>query len=193
MVRLPRDTALVLIDIQRAIDHPRWGELSPPDYAGRIADLLAGWRAGGHPVVHIRHDSTEPGSTYRPDGPGHGFKPEAMPREGETVIGKSAHSAFIGTGLEAHLEAMGVTTLVVAGVLTQNSVEATVRHGGNLGFRIVVAEDATAASAVVDRQGRLWRAADVHALSLAHLDGEYAAIAPAGELVAAMARWSPRR
>ena len=46
---------------------------------------------------------------------------------GETVIGKRAHSAFVGTALEAALDALGATTLVVCGALTHNSVEASVR------------------------------------------------------------------
>ena len=53
---------------------------------------------------------------------------------GETVIAKRTNSAFIGTDLESRLRAAGVETLIVAGVITNNSVEATVRMAGNLGF-----------------------------------------------------------
>jgi hypothetical protein len=54
---------------------------------------------------------------------------------GETVIPKRTNCAFIGTGLEHHLRGSGVQTLVIAGVSTNNSVEATVRVAGNLGFQ----------------------------------------------------------
>jgi len=175
-MRLPRDAALLVIDVQRAIDDPRWGRRNNLDAERAISALLAAWRAEGLPIVHIRHDSSEPGSPYRPDRPGHEFKPEARPLEGETVIGKSARSAFVGTRLEEALDALGATTLVVCGALAQNSIESTVRHAGDLGYRVFVVADACWAVDVVDLAGHRWPAEDVHALSLALLDGEYAEV-----------------
>jgi nicotinamidase-related amidase len=190
-LRLPKDTVLILIDLQVAIDHPKWGRRSNPEAEEKAGRLLQAWRDCGLKVIHIRHDSTFAASPYRPGQPGHAFKPEVMPIDGEHIIGKSANSAFIGTPLEADLEAGGHTTLVIAGVLTQNSVEATVRHAGNLGFRVILAEDACAACDVIDLNGRLWLAEDVHALSLANLNGEYAEIGDCATIVSAIARWRP--
>ena len=175
-MRLPCDAALIVIDVQKAIDDPRWGPRNNIGAETVIADLLAAWRAEALPIVHIRHDSTERFSPYRPDGPGHPFKLEAQPLPGETVIGKSANSAFVGTRLEEALDSIGATTLVVCGVLTNNSLEATVRHGGNLGYRIFVVADACWAVDKSDLSGRIWPAEDVHALSLANMQGEYAEI-----------------
>jgi len=188
-LRLPRDTVLLLIDLQAAIDDPKWGHRNNPDAEARAGELLTVWRDCGQKTIHIRHDSTYPNSPYRPGQPGHDFKPIVAPLPGETVIGKSANSAFIGTSLEAELEAGGHTTLVIAGVLTQNSVESTVRHAGNLGFRVVVAEDACAATDVIDRLGRVWMADDVHALSLANMQGEYADIGDTAAIASAIRRW----
>ena len=170
---LPPDAALLLIDLQRAIDHPDWGERNNPEAESNVAALLAAWRVAARPVYHVRHDSVEPASHYRPGQPGHNFKPEALPLPGEPVIPKRTNSAFIGTDLEARLRAAGVTTLVVAGVITNNSVEATVRMAGNLGFRTLLVEDATFTFARCDWVGVLRSAAEVHAMSLANLDGEY--------------------
>jgi nicotinamidase-related amidase len=176
-MRLPCDAALILIDLQRAIDDPRWGPRNNPDAEACVAALLAAWRAQGLPIIHIRHDSTERGSPYAPGGPGHAFKPQAAPLAGEPVIGKSANSAFIAPDLERALDAIGATTLVMAGVLTNNSLEASVRHGANLGYRIFVVADACWAVDKRDLSGRNWPAEDVHALSLANMQGEYAQIA----------------
>jgi nicotinamidase-related amidase len=175
-MRLPCDAALIVIDVQKAIDDPRWGPRNNPHAELIIADLISAWRAESLPIVHIRHDSTERASPYRPDAPGHAFKAEAAPRPGEIVIGKSGNSAFVGTPLEEALDAIGATTLVVCGVLTHNSLEATVRHGGNLGYRIFVVADACWAVDVIDLAGRRWAAEDVHQLSLANMQGEYAEI-----------------
>src|SRR5262245_33571591 len=151
-------TALIVIDLQNAIDHPSWGERNNPHAERNIARLLAVWRARSLPVYHIRHDSTEPDSRYRPGQPGNDFKPEAKPLPGEIVIAKQTNSAFIGTDLEVRLRAAGHMRLVVTGVITNNSVEATVRMAGNLGFDVLTVEDAIFTVAKRDWQGR-WRSA----------------------------------
>ena len=183
-MRLPRDATLIVVDLQHAIDDPRFGPRNNPGAESVIASLIAVWRDEGLPMIHVRHDSVEPGSPYAPGSPGHPFKPEAQPREGETVIGKNAHSAFVGTALEETLDALGATTLVLCGVLTHNSLEATARHAGDLGYRVFVVADACWATEV-QVAGRLWPAADVHALSLAHLDGEYAAVVDCAQTLVA--------
>ena len=61
-------------------------------------------------------------------------------------------------------------------MLLENSVDATVRMASNLGFEVTIPEDAVASIDRKDRNGKVWSAEDVHALSLAILDGEYARI-----------------
>lgn len=184
--RLPVTAALVIIDVQQAIDNPCWAEHGPrnnPAAEDTMATLLAAWRQAGRPVFHIRHESTEPDSTYRPGQAGCDFKACVLPAAGETVLAKSAHSAFIGTGLEERLRAGGIDTLVIFGVITNNSVEATVRMAGNLGFAAWLVEDACFTFARPDYRGRLCSADEIHAMSLANLDGEYCRVVTAGELL----------
>jgi nicotinamidase-related amidase len=184
-MRIPRDTVLLLVDLQQAIDDPGWGPRNNPQAEANIAALLALWRRVGFPVIHVRHDSSEPRSPYRPGQPGHAFRPEAQPVEGERVVPKQTNSAFVGTELEAMLTETGCTTLVACGVLTANSLEATVRHAGNLGYRVFVPQDACWAVDKRDLTGRVWAAQDVHDLSLAHLDGEYARVVDTATTLAA--------
>ena len=127
-------------------------------------------------MIHIRHDSREPQSHYRPGQTGNDFKAEAAPLAGETVIAKTTNSAFIGTDLEARLRAGGHTPLVAAGVITNNSVETTVRMAGNLGFSVWLAQDACFTFGRQDWQGIARTAEEVHAMSLANLDGEYCSV-----------------
>lgn len=186
METLPRNAALLIVDLQKAIDDPRWSRVGPrnnPQAEANIAALLAAWRQDGRPIVHIRHDSVESDSTYRPGGPGHAFKAEAMPLPGETVIGKRVNSAFIGTELDEWLRSRGIGTLVVAGVITNNSVEATVRTAGNLGYDVRLVADACFTFARTGRSGRMWTADEVHDLSLANMDGEYATVVETAEVL----------
>jgi nicotinamidase-related amidase len=173
---LDASAALLLIDVQSAIDHPGWGIRNNPGAEQNIAKLLTSWRAGNRPIYHIRHDSPEPQSHYRPGQPGNNFKPEATPAAGEPVIVKSTNSAFVRTDLEARLRAAGYTRLFIAGVITNNSVEATVRMAGNLGFETFLIEDACFTFAKSDWNGILRTAQEVHAMSLANMEGEYCTV-----------------
>ncbi|WP_331983078.1 cysteine hydrolase family protein [Chitinimonas sp.] len=168
--------ALLIVDLQHAIDDPSWGPRNNLGAEVCVARLLAAWRRQGWPIIHIRHDSTEPTSTYRPGQPGNRFKPEAMPLDGETVIAKRTNSAFIDTELQTHLQAKGIDTLVIAGVSTSNSVDATVRMAGNLGYKAYLVEDACFTFARRDWSGLARTAQEVHDMALAILDGEYCTV-----------------
>ncbi len=175
--------ALVVIDVQNAIDDPQWGRRGQPEAEAAIASLLAAWRERRLPVIHVRHDSTDPKSPYRPGTEGNEFKAEVAPQMGEPVIDKRTNNAFIGTDLMDVLDELQVRSLVITGVLLENSVDATVRMAANLGFEVIVAEDAVASIDRKDRRGKHWAAEDVHALALSILDGEYARISTSAAII----------
>ncbi len=183
MIEIAPTAALLLIDLQRAIDHPSWGARNNPNAEARGQALLAAWRASGRRVIHIRHDSLEPHSHYRPGQPLHAFKPGFEPIPGESVVAKSANSAFIGTGLEELLRSSGHRQLVLFGVITNNCIEATARMAGNLGFDTILAEDACFTFGRDDYRGIHRTADEVHAMSLANLEGEYCRIATSEALI----------
>lgn len=188
MVRNFERAALLIVDVQKAIDadyHAAEGPRNNLAAERNISRLIAAWRGAGRPIVHVRHDSTFPTSAYRPGQEGNDFKLEVAPAAGETVIPKRTNSAFIGTGLERHLRESGVETLVVVGVSTNNSVEATVRMAGNLGFQTYVVDDACFTFARRDFRGRSRTADEVHAMSLANLDGEYCTVVDTAMVLAA--------
>ena len=84
--------------------------------------------------------------------------------------------AFCGTGLEARLHEAGLRQVVLVGVATHNSVEATARSAGNLGFETWVIEDACYTFDKADFFGQMHSAQAVHAMSLGNLHGEYATV-----------------
>jgi nicotinamidase-related amidase len=178
---------LLIIDVQQAIDaayHAAVGPRNNPGAEQNIAQLLAHWRHNDWPIIHIRHDSTFATSAYRPGQEGNQFKQEVAPGPGETILAKKTNSAFIGTGLEQHLREHALATLVVVGVSTNNSVEATVRMAGNLGFRTFLVGDACFTFARRDYHGRLRTADEVHSMSLANLDGEYCEVVDTARVLA---------
>src|SRR3984957_16706416 len=68
------------------------------------------------------------------------------PLPGETCVIHKANSAFFATGLEAILDAGGVTDLTVCGLATQFSVEHTVRDAADRGFQVTVLRDCCASA-----------------------------------------------
>lgn len=175
--------ALMIVDVQKAIDDPAAGRRGQPEMEDRVAALLAAWRARRLPVIHVRHDSPDPASPCRPGAEGNDFKDVARPEAGEPVIDKRTSSAFIATDLMDALDELMVRRLVVAGAFLEGAVESTVRMAGNLGFEVTVPEDAVASAECIDRMGRHWSAEEVHALSLALIDGSFARVTTADALL----------
>lgn len=169
-------TALVIIDMQKAMQGPGLPARNNPQAEVNIARLLAAWRVAKQPIVHVRHMSRTPGSRFWPGQAGAEFQDVFVPQSGEHVIEKNVPDAFIQSGLERWLHVRGIRKLVVVGVSTNNSVESTARTGGNLGFDLTVVADACFAYEQKDFGGTLRSAEDVHLMALSNLNGEYARV-----------------
>jgi len=170
------DEALVLIDLQRTMADPSRPARNNPEAEANTARLLAAWRAIGCPVIHVRHLSLEPGSGFRAGQPGAEFQDAFIPGGREHVVDKHVTDAFAGSGLERRLHLRSITRLVVAGVATNYSVEATARSAACLGFGVTVVSDACFTFARADLDGVLRTADEIHLASLSNLHGEYAVI-----------------
>mgnify|MGYP001804758839 CR=1 FL=1 len=80
----------------------------------------------------------------------------------------------ICTTLDAELIRLGASSFVITGVVIHNSMDATIRAGAALGYKILLPPEATTAVPVTDHGGKTWTAAEVYDLFLAILGGEYA-------------------
>ena len=129
--------------------------------AGR---LLAGARARGWPIIHVR-------MAFRPDYAdlarntpifrktaeigavrdghwGSEFFAELAPLDSprEFAFKHNRISAFYGTELEALLRLLDARQLVIGGIATHSVVESTVRDAADRGYEVTVAADACAAA-----------------------------------------------
>ena len=183
---LGQDAALLVVDMQTGFDDPVWGARNNLAAEANVAALLSAWRALSRPVIHVHHDSAEPTSVLRRGEPGNAPKPEALPLAGERVYRKQVNNAFLGTGLEADLRALGVRDLAIVGLTTNHCVSTTARMAANLGFGALVLADATAAFARTHLDGRLRPAEEVHDAALSDLHGEFAEIVDTRTVLAAL-------
>jgi maleamate amidohydrolase len=149
--------ALLVVDLVRAYFTPG-AEL----YLGRrhpcldsAARLLEAAREQAVPVVHTRVSYAPGGADggvffrkvgalrhFVGDGPLGELMSEVAPKADEVVLVKQYASAFFGTSLASTLTALGVDTVVIAGVSTSGCIRATAVDAVQHGFVPLVVRDA---------------------------------------------------
>ncbi|GAB6124741.1 cysteine hydrolase family protein [Humidesulfovibrio idahonensis] len=175
--------ALLLIDIQNDYFPGGRMELVGADKAGQAASrVLARFRTAGLPVVHIRHESVRPGSTFfLPGTEGAAIHPCVAPLPGEAVILKHYPSAFRETALLEHLRGLAATRLTVCGMMTHMCVDTTVRAAFDLGFECQLVADACATRDLAF-DGRAAAAAEVQVSFMAALGSVFAQVVNAADV-----------
>ena len=178
--------ALLVIDMQRGFDDPRWGRRNNPRAEANGLQVLAHWRRTGRPVIMVRHDSTALASPLRPDQPGNAFMPGFEPQPGEGLIAKTVNSAFIGTPLETRLRAAGITAVTLFGLTTDQCVSTTARMAANLGFAVTVVADACACFDQKALDGATVTADLIHLVHLTTLNTEFGRVVDTRSLIESM-------
>ena len=177
------DTALLVIDIQNDYFPGGAMELEGADAAGaKAGQAIRQFREKKLPVIHVRHLSVRPGSTFfLPGTPGVEIHESVKPLAGEPVVEKNFPNSFRNTGLAALLEKQQIKNLVVAGMMTHMCVDASVRQAADLGYKVTLLGDACATRAQ-SYGGEKVPARQVHTAFLAALNGFYAKVVNTHEL-----------
>jgi nicotinamidase-related amidase len=174
---------LLPIDMQRAIDWPGRPRRGNPALDDNGLRLLASWRAKGLPIIHVRHDSVEAESLFRPDHPGNALRPGFEPRAGGALVVKSVSSAFIGTDLDLRLRRLGAKRVVCFGWATDMCVSTTIRTGANMGWEMVMVADACDCMELPDAiGGGMIPAGEIHRVHVATLAAEFCQVVRTGDL-----------
>lgn len=186
-MKLTPNTALIIIDQQQGLDNPKLGPRNNPNAEKVMLQLLKAWRTAQWPIIHVKHRSSEPNSVFWPEQQGFEFKPDFLPQSDELIVEKNIPCALLKTHLEKILDQKNIRKIVLIGASTNNSIEATARNAGSLGFRVFIVEDACFTFAKEDYFGTVRTAAEVHAMSLANLQDEYAEIVTAEQTLMELA------
>ena len=157
--------ALVLVDLQNYGVHPEgyWMSQMPEGVAriapslARTVDALEAARAASIAIVHVGnawrdgHPDINPHAPWMRDAKTAGrstedtwgveFYEPVAPREGEFIVHKRAVSAFSGTELDRLLRVRDVSTIALAGSITNVAVEGTAREASDRGYRVIILED----------------------------------------------------
>lgn len=151
--------ALVVVDFTNAFTDPehRLGSYVGAEIA-QTNKAIACFRARGLPIVFtaIEYDTPEAAASSnwraKVEGVADLYRGSDATRQDQRldrlttdpIVNKLFASAFFGTELEALLRETGTDTVVIAGCSTSGCVRATAVDACQLGFRVVVCEEAVA-------------------------------------------------
>lgn len=153
--------ALLLVDLQQGT----CGDAQPmprPSFDQHFRDHtlpaavrgLAAARRAGLEVIHtvianLTADGRDRSLDYKRCGMGFApgsrsaeVIPELSPAPDELVLAKSSSSPFSSTTLDYLLRNLGIRTLIVMGLLTDQCIDHTVKDAADRGYRVVCLQDA---------------------------------------------------
>lgn len=182
---VPEKSALLIIDMQRFFldpqSHAYLSDASP--ILENVRKLLHVYRASSLPVIFTRHAllrNQDPGAMGRwwcdiiyEDDAMSSIVEELKPLPDEIVIRKARYSAFTNTDLDQILKNLGVTQLVITGVMTHLCCETTARDAFVRDFDVFFVIDGTAT-----------RNEDLHLSSLKTLCDGFAILVKSEEVIA---------
>jgi nicotinamidase-related amidase len=174
-----RTTALVLIDLQKGILGMPLAPRSGADVLAAGEGLARRFRAAGAPVALVRvawapdyADAPRQKVDQAPPRPQGGLPAawseyaDGLAQPGDILIVKRHWGAFHGTELDLQLRRRGVTTIVLGGVATNFGVESTARQAWELGYEVILVEDAATSMS-----------AELHDMAIRHIFPRIARVA----------------
>jgi maleamate amidohydrolase len=185
-----RRPALLIVDMYRAFVDPAYPFSSPSaaETVRAIQTMLGAARTAGCPVffskarrrtIPAERGRWKTSGTQRPvmaDPHAYDIVRELEPLPHESVIVKSAPSAFFGTDLVSYLIYHNVDTVLVTGTVTSGCVRDTALDAFNYNFRVIVPVEA-----VCDR------GATSHKVALFDIHMKYGDVVPMSEVLSYLA------
>jgi nicotinamidase-related amidase len=181
------NTALLIIDIQK--DYFPGGKFplaNPLDAAKKAYMLLQCFREHGGHHIHIQPISLKPDATFFIRGDSGSDIHDAVAHfEGEPIVYKHYPNSFRETNLLEMLRGWGIERVVITGMMTHMCVDATARAASDLGFQVIIAEDACATRDLIYGETTI-PAEHVHKAFLAALKS-YGKVMKSDEVIALLA------
>ncbi|VVE21788.1 hydrolase [Pandoraea anhela] len=183
-----RQTALIVIDPQNWTLGMPLAPWTAQDVVGNVVSLARAIGPVGHVILTRAAFSDGYADALRtpvdlplslPDGgipeAALAFNADVAAVGCDVTITKRQWSAFYGTELDLQLRRRGITTIVLAGVMTNFGVESTARDAWQHNYAVVVAEDACSSLGP-----------DLHAFSMTRVMPRISRVRTTAEIVAAL-------
>jgi len=180
-------TALLLLEMQN--DYFANGRMPLErslETSQKAQAVLNTYREKNFPIIHIQHISTQPDAAYfLPCTKGAEFHANVQPLKNEFIVKKHYPNSFKDTNLASLLNKNQIKHLVICGMMTHLTVDATVRAAYDLGFSCTVLHDACTAKQLEFNHAPI-AMQDVHHAFLAALEPMYASVISSDDVVQGM-------
>lgn len=134
------NTALLIIDIQRALFQVEPRPFEADLVVQRINDLAERARSLAIPVIFVQHEKE--GSPLAFQSEGWQLQKNLITGGGDLFLRKTTPDAFLRTQLEQILNDFGAKHVVICGYASEFCVDTTVRRAAALGYGVTLAADA---------------------------------------------------
>ncbi|QDS77626.1 hypothetical protein FKW77_002500 [Venturia effusa] len=138
----PEDSVLVIIDAQNEYANGKLKVSNISTSRPAIAALLEKYRSAKGKIVHVKHSVPDGAPVFTPGTELAEEFDELKAKDGEGVIEKKFPGAFAETSLKRDLEAFGLKKVVLVGYMAHVCVSTTAREAHQLGYEVVLPEDA---------------------------------------------------
>jgi len=179
--------ALIVIDVQNEYVTGNL-PIEYPDVNESLANIgLAIDAANAHdvPVVVVQNFAPSTSPLFARGSAAAELHDVVANRPRAHYVEKSMPSAFTGTDLGGWLAAREIDTIVVAGYMTHNCDDSTVRHAVHAGLSVEFLCDATGAVPYENRAGRA-SAEEIHRVFSVVMQSRFAAVLTTAEWIAAL-------
>jgi len=154
--------ALLVIDVQNEYFTGKLPVTFPENSLENIKKAMDHAHASGIPVAVIRHTNPAPDApTFKKGTPGWELHDEIRSRHADIVLEKHLPGSFTGTALDGWLKENAITTVTIAGYMTQMCCDTTARQAFHRGYTVTFLSDATGTLSVSNAAGSI-DAADLH-------------------------------
>lgn len=134
-------TALIIIDVQRAMFSEEDPVFHAEQFTNRLNQLIKKARSSGAPIFFVQHNGPA-GSELEHGTAGWEIYPSISPEPADKVIQKTTPDSFYKTNLDEALKKRAIDHLVLAGIQSEICVDTTCRRASSLDYQIILAADA---------------------------------------------------
>lgn len=133
-------TALLVVDVQRALFDQSPRPFEADAVVARINRLADRARRAGAPVVFVQHERA--GGFLEHLSEGWQLQAGLRTERGDPIVRKRSTDAFLQTRLGELLEGWCTRRVVVCGYASEFCIDTTVRRAASLGYSVTLAADA---------------------------------------------------
>jgi nicotinamidase-related amidase len=176
--------ALVVVDVQNEYDSGNLRIEYPPvaDSLRHIGQAMDAARAAGIPVIVVQQMAPADSPLFAVGSHGWELHEVVASRPRDHHVRKDLPSAFAGTDLADWLRQHDIDTLAVAGYMTHNCDDTTVKHAFDAGLRVEFLLDAAGSVPYANRAGSA-TAEEIHRVFAVVQQSRFAAVLTTAEWI----------